>query len=201
VSLSGEVSGAPILLPVRPGVNVFSLPINLTSSLANLIPASGDFPVISGVNAAQGDLITLEEPYSGLQKGPFYLSSRSGAAGWRKVGANATDETIEPLDFLSTLIIRRDGPAGYVRVEGNLNAGPGFPIPADPDVGETPLIGELPIPREFPPGLTLAVETSTDLQNWSNRAFVQRQIGDSIVSFVLPTGQGRAFYRLRGLFE
>jgi hypothetical protein len=198
VSLSGEISGAPILLPVRPGVNVFSLPINLTSSLANLIPASGDFPVIPGVNAAQGDLITLEEPYSGLQRGPFYLSSRPGATGWRKVGDNATDDTIEPLDFLSTLIIRRDGPAGYVRVEGNLEAGPGFSIPADPDVNETSLPVEFPHSFTFPPNVEryyrIFAETSSDLQNWSDAGDVS--LNGGVFKFTLPGGQGRGFWRI-----
>jgi hypothetical protein len=195
MSLSGLVSGAPILLPVRPGVNVFSLPVNLSTSLANLIPATGDFPVIAGSNATQGDLITLEEPSSGLQKGPFYLSSRPDATGWREVGANASNEATQALDFLSTLVIRRNGPAGFVRVEGSLDPGPGFPLPADPEAGEVQLEGEFKMPPFSPPGISYLVEISTDLQNWSYLADAEEDNG--VLKFPLPGGQGRAFYRLR----
>ena len=194
MTLSGEISGAPILLPVRTGVNVFSLPINLSSSLSNLIPATGDFPAIAGVNATQADLVTLEEPYSGLQRGPFYLSSRPGSTGWREVGDNSGNDISAPLDYLSTLIIRRSGPAGYVRVEGSLDPGPGFSPPADPDAGETALTGELPY-RPLPGSPSYKIEVSTDLQNWSD--YADPVLENNVAKFQLPGGQGRAFYRLR----
>lgn len=199
ISLSGEISAAPILLPVRTGENVFSLPINLSSSLANIIPESGAFSPIKGRNANRADLITLEEPYSGLQKGPFYLSSRPNALGWRKVGANTHDETLEPIDFLSTLLIHRRGPAGFVRVEGSLEPGPQLFIPENAAPGETPLFGEIAFPNPIPPKVIAIAEVSTDLQNWSFSA--NAEVVNGVFRFPLPSGQGRAFYRIKATIE
>lgn len=199
ISLSGEISAAPILLPVRTGDNVFSLPINLSSSLANIIPESGAFSPIKGRNTNRADLITLEEPYSGLQKGPFYLSSRPNALGWRKVGANTHNETLEPIDFLSTLIINRRGPAGFVRVEGSLEPGPQLLIPENADPGETPLFGEISFSHPLPPDVLAVAEVSMDLQNWSFSA--NAELVNGVFRFPLPSGQGRAFYRIKATLE
>ena len=193
VALSGEIGSESVLLPVRPGANVFSLPINLSTSLANLIRTDGDFPVRPGVNANRADLLTLEEP-GGASRGPFYYLSRQGSEGWREVGVNGSDQAIQPLDYLSTLVLRRDDLPGHVLAEGSLAPGPGFELSPDPEPGEVPLDGELPLPAALPPDITLTVETSTDLQSWSTAAVVVPEGNKAI--FPLPPGQTRAFYRL-----
>ena len=119
IALSGDVGSEAVLLPVRPGANVFSLPVNLSGSLDAIVRADGAFSVISGPNAKRADILTFEEPTTGLQRGPFYHLSRPGASGWREVGVNGSTASIQPLDFLSTLVLRRDGNAGYVLVDGS----------------------------------------------------------------------------------
>lgn len=193
IALSGEIGSESVLLPVRPGANVFSLPINLSTSLANLIRTDGDHPVRPGVNANRADLLTLEGP-GGNSRGPFYYLSRPGSEGWREVGINDSDEAIQPLDYLSTLVLRRNGPSTYLLAEGSLAAGPGFELSPDPEPGEVPLSGELPLPPALPPDISLAVETSTDLQSWSTAAVLIPEGNKAI--FPLPPGQTRAFYRL-----
>jgi hypothetical protein len=198
IALSGGVGSEAVLLPVRPGANVFSLPVNLSGSLDATIRANGAFSVISGPNAKRADILTFEEPTTGLQRGPFYHLSRPDASGWREVGVNGSTASIQPLDFLSTLVLRRDGhDAGYVLAEGSLElpAVPRPPLPPDPQPGELPLAGELPIPPRLPPNIALSVETSTDLQNWTT--YVTPTITNDKAVFNLPSGQGRAFYRLR----
>jgi len=197
IALSGEVGSEAVLLPVRPAANVFSLPVNLSGSLDAIVRADGAYSIISGPNAKRADILTFEEPTTGLQRGPFYHLSRPNASGWREVGVNGSAAPIQPLDFLSTLVLRRDGNAGYVLVEGSLAppAVPRPPLPPDPEPGELPLTGELPLPGMLPPGIELSVETSTDLQAWMTYATPQIANGKAV--FNLPAGQGRAFYRLR----
>jgi hypothetical protein len=197
IALSGEIGSDAILLPVRPAANVFSLPVNLSASLENLVPASGAFPVESGPNASSADLLTFEEPTTGIQRGPFYHLSRPDASGWREVGVDGSTASIQPLDFLSTLILRREGNASRVLVDGSLEVPvvPRPPLPPDPEAGEIPLKGELPFPSLHGDS-SMRVEISTDLQNWSTHAAVERAPNGKII-FDLPAGQGRAFYRLR----
>ncbi|MGB6221087.1 MAG: hypothetical protein WBG04_08640 [Haloferula sp.] len=193
LALSGEIAAEPILLPARTGANVFSLPINLSSSLTGLIPTTGSFAPVSGPNTTRADLVTLEEP-NGTRRGPFYSSSRASAEGWREIGVNGSNDASQPFDFLSTLILERQGQASYVLAEGSLVAGTPFILPPDPEPDEIPLMGE--IPRfPIPPGVTLAVEVSTDLQTWAFHSDVT--IDGSNYRFPLPAGQTRAFYRLR----
>ncbi len=199
IVLSGTIGADPLLLPVRTGANVFSLPVNLSASLENLVSATGDFPVLSGVNSSQADLLTFEEPFTGNQRGPFYHSSRPNAEGWREIGETAGG-TGDAMDLLSTLILRRTGAPGYVRVEGSLVPNPSaLPLPPDPEPGETPLMGEMAIP----PGSSdrfLQVQTSTDLQTWSPVPGVTLIPGSNTrVEFPLPGGQTRSFYRLIAL--
>lgn len=199
IALSGEIGSDAILLPVRPAGNVFSLPVNLSASLDNIVQATGDFPVISGPNAKSADILTFEEPTTGIQRGPFYHLSRPDASGWREVGVDGSTAPIQPLDFLSTLVLRREGNAGRVLVEGDLNppAVPRPPLPIDPEPGELPITGEIPYtgPRPLPPDVVVTVETSTDLQSWNPYALTS--IVNGKAPFVLPPGQGRAFFRLK----
>lgn len=199
IALSGEVGANPLLLPVGTGANVFSLPINLSASLGNLISSTGDFPVIRGSNSAQADLLTFEEPSTGNRLGPFYHSSRAGAEGWREVGFNESGAPIQRLDLLSTLILRRTGAEGYVRAEGSLVPGPVVPpIPPNAEPGELPLSGQIMIPPRFLQGdLAMTIQTSADLQTWTNAGVVFSQSGN-LVTFPLPGGQTRAFYRVKG---
>jgi len=117
IALSGDVGADAVLLPVRSGANVFSLPVNLSASLDGMVRVSGDFSVISGANAKRSDILTFEEPTTGLQRGPFYHLSRPNASGWREVGVNGSSAPIAPLDFLSTLVLHREGSPGLVFVE------------------------------------------------------------------------------------
>jgi hypothetical protein len=200
IALAGEIGSDAVLLPVRTGANVFSLPVNLSASLGEIVRAEGMFPVIPGPNAASADILTLEEPTTGVQRGPFYQLSRDGESGWREVGVDASTASLRPIDFLSTLVIRREGSAGYVFAKGGLEppASPAPPMSPDPEPGEVPLFAEIPLRQAFPPGVTMAVETSTDLQTWNTHATPELQPGK--VTFQLPSGQGRAFYRLRVSF-
>lgn len=194
LALSGEVGSESVLLPVRPGANVFSLPLNLSASLEGLISSDGSFAVRKGPNARQSDLLTFEEPFSGGQRGPFYYLSRPGADGWREVGVNDSSAPLAPLDLLSTLILHREGPAGYVLAKGNLEPGSQPPLPPAPDPGEPPLTGEIPFPLAVPPGVVVTIETSLDLQTWTPHATPTFANGKA--TFPLPAGQTRAFYRL-----
>lgn len=199
IALSGAVGSEAVLLPVRPAANVFSLPVNLSGSLDAIVRADGAFSIISGPNAKRADILTFEEPTTGLQRGPFYHLSRPDASGWREVGVNGSTASIQPLDFLSTLVLRRDGNAGYVLVEGSLAppAVPRLPLPPDPEPGELPLAGELDWPRYLRPDLTFAIETSLDLQTWEEAQLEGIDKANGKVTFNLPAGQGRAFYRLK----
>ncbi|MES2658082.1 MAG: hypothetical protein V4689_05660 [Verrucomicrobiota bacterium] len=197
IALSGEIGSDAILLPVRPAGNVFSLPVNLSASLDKIVRATGDFPIMSGPNAKSADILTFEEPTTGIQRGPFYHLSRPGASSWREVGVNGSSAPIQPLDFLSTLVLRREGNAGHVFVEGSLDPPPVPipPLPPNPEPGELPLTAEMPYPRSLPQSVSLTVETSTDLQTWTT--YATPQFANGKVIFDLPAGQGRAFYRLK----
>ena len=196
IALSGAVASEPVLLPVRPGANILSLPVNLSASL-NLLAVTGSHSVVPGVNARHADLLNFEEPTSGLRRGPFYRSSRPGAEGWRAAGVNGGDAESIPLDLLSTLILYRQGSGGYILAEGNAAGGAGFPpLPPDPEPNEQPLSISLSLPfPSMPPGVTLTVETSQDLQNWSTYQVPAVSGNKAICN--LPAGQSRAFYRLK----
>lgn len=195
IALSGEIGADPLLLPVRTGANVFSLPVNLSGSLANLITTTGDFPVSSGPHSNSADLLTFEESVTGNQRGPFYHSSRPNSSGWREVGESSSGNVT--LDFLSTLILRRIGPPGYVRAEGSQVPAlvPPPVLPPNPEPGELPLFGYLPFPRNPRPEMTYEVQISTDLQNWTFHD--NPTIENNQLKFQIPAGQGRSFYRLR----
>jgi hypothetical protein len=205
IALSGSPATHSTLLPVRPGANVFSLPINLLGSLAAIIRTDGGFPVTSGLNAERADILTFEEPTTGLQRGPFYHLSKPGSSGWREIGVNDSAASIQPLDFLSTLVLHRDGDAGLVLAEGSLEP-PSVPRPVllpDPEPGELPLTGVLVIPRQIVGlgSLSFSFEVSEDLQNWATFSAQNIEVfpepdGDRRISFELPPGQRRAFYRL-----
>lgn len=197
IALSGEIGSDSVLLPVRTGANVFSLPVNLSASLYQIVRAEGMFPVLSGSNATSADILTLEEPTTGVQRGPFYQMAHDGESRWREVGVDDSTAPLQPLDFLSTLVVRREGPGGYVFAKGSL-APPAVPIPPlspDPEADEVPLFADIPLTQAIPPQLTVTVETSTDLQTWS--AHTTPQLLPGKVTFQLPSGQGRAFYRLK----
>lgn len=198
IVLSGTIGSESVLLPVRPGAGVFSLPVNLSGSLDAMVRTAGDYTVDSGPNANSADILTFEEPTTGLQRGPFYHLSRAGLSGWREVGVDGSQAAIQPLDFLSTLIFRRQGGPGRVLVEGSLTppAVPRPPIPPDPDLGEIPLTEEFPHTlRPLSPNYSVAVETSTDLQTWTSNP-VTKLNPNNRYEFELPAGQGRVFYRL-----
>lgn len=158
---------------------------------------TGDFAVNSGPNANSADILTFEEPVTGQQRGPFYHLDRAGLSGWREIGVDGSEAAIQPLDFLSTLVFRRNGGAGRVLAEGSLEppAVPRPPLPPDPEPGELPLTAEFPLNQPPPPDLTLTIETSTDLQSWTSYASPTLTPDNRLV-FPLPSGQGRAFYRL-----
>ncbi len=191
IGLSGSVATNPVLLPVKTGANVFSLPVNFSASL-DLISTTGNHKVVSGTNAKESDLLVFEEPTSGVRRGPFYHSSRTGAEGWREAGVNGTASS--GLDLLSTLVLQRQGEAGYLFVDGNTSSGGGFPVlPADPEPGEFSMA--FSIPARFPNGVQCMVETSQDLVNWVPLA--QVSVANNKVEFGYPPGQSRAFYRLK----
>ncbi|GAA5119908.1 hypothetical protein JIN84_21120 [Luteolibacter yonseiensis] len=202
IALAGEMSPDAILLPVRSGANVFSLPLNLSASLDRLFPSNGPYPVIGGPNAKSSDLLIFEEPTTGIHRGPFYRLSQPDFSGWREVGVDDSTASIQPLDFLSTLILRREGDSGHVLVEGSV-APPAVPIPvlpAEPEPDEIPLTAELPtvglnIPPGLPGDINMAIETSTDLSSWTT--FGSAPPVDGVVKFTLPAGQTRFFYRLK----
>lgn len=195
IALTGEIGYEPVLLPVKTGANVFSLPVNLSASLNALITSEGPYSILKGRNANRADLLTFEEPATRVQKGPFYYRSRPNDSGWREVGVNGSDQPLQPLDMLSTLTLRRQGVPGYVLAEGSLDPSPNGPPPIHPD----PIEGELPITMEFPfhvnphPSLVFTLEKSVDLQTWGPTSFTIE--GQRIV-FPLPTGESRAFYRV-----
>ena len=193
--LSGDVASDSVLLPVRAGANVFSLPVNLSASLDQWITSTGDHAVITGPNAKRADLLTFEEPSTGNQQGPYYR--KNGANGdWREVGVNGGGGAVARLDFLSTLVLRREGDPGYVLANGSLDPGSTPPPPPVPEPGEPVLTAELPVPlRQVDPGLIMTVEISTDLQTWAPVAQVVYD-GSGKLAFDLPAGQRRAFYRL-----
>ena len=197
IALKGEISEAPVLLPVRDGGNVFSLPVNLSASLANLVSSEGLFAVASGKNAAQADLLSFEDPVGVADRGPFYYRNRNNDSGWRSVGKNDSQEPLLPLDPLSTLVMRHRGEEYHVRLNANLEAPPGGPYvpPADPEAGELPLQVELKVPI-VRPELVCTIETSIDLASWASVAVVLPE-ADGRIPFTLPPGQSRAFYRIR----
>ena len=200
IVLSGEIGGDAILLPVRSGANVFSLPVNLSASLDNLLPSEGDFAVISGPNAKRSDILTFEEPTTGLHRGPFYHLSGPNGSGWREIGVNNSDAPVAPLDLLSTLVLRREGNASHILVEGSLDPPtvPRPPLPPSPEPGEIQLKGHFSVP---PPILNsdvvISIESSIDLETWvqltPDKIFRDE---NGICTFDLPSGQGRAFYRI-----
>lgn len=197
IALSGEIGSDSVLLPVRTGANVFSLPVNLSASLYQIVRAEGMFPVLSGSNATSADILTLEEPTTGVQRGPFYQMAHDGESRWCEVGVDDSTAPLQPLDFLSTLVVRREGPGGYVFAKGSLEppAIPIPPLPPDPEADETPLFAEIPLRQPIPADLTATVETSTDLQTWTT--YTTPELLPGKVTFQLPSGQGRAFYRLK----
>lgn len=197
IKISGEIGANAILLPARTGACVFSLPVNLTGSLDAMVRATGDHAVVSGPNARRADLLTFEESSTGMQRGPFYHLSRGKFSGWREVGVNDSTAAIQPMDFLSTLILRRESGNGRVLVEGSIEppATPRPPLPPDPEPGEVPLKGEFAMPPTPPVDVSFLIETSTDLQTWTTYASPLKENGKLV--FDLPSGQGRAFYRLR----
>ena len=198
IVLSGDVGSESVLLPVRPGANVFSLPINLSVSLDNLFSSEGSYSLLAGPNANQADLLTFEEPSTGGQRGPFYFLSRPGSQGWREVGVNGSNDAIEPLDLLSTLVLQRRDATGYVFAEGSLTPGPGTQVPPTPEPGEPVLIGEIRLPPNvsFPSGLIYQVQVSTDLQNWVPLPDIVVTENGKLRTFPLPPGYSRSFYRL-----
>ncbi len=197
IALSGNIGSEAVLLPVRPGAGVFSLPVNLTGSLDAIVKTTGDFAVDSGPNANSADILTFEEPVTGQQRGPFYHLNRAGLSGWRGIGVDGGNAATQPLDFLATLVFRRNGGPGRVLAEGSLEppAVPRPPLPPNPEPGELPLTAEFPLNQPPPPGVTLTIETSTDLQTWTSYASPVLTADNRLV-FPLPSGQGRAFYRL-----
>jgi hypothetical protein len=199
--LTGDVGSDSVLLPVRPGSNVFSLPINLSLSLDNLFSPAGAHFLQPGRNAKQADLLTFDEPSSGTKRGPFYFLSRLGFQGWREVGVNGSNDAIEPMDLLSTLVLQRRGTAGYVFAEGSLTPGPGIQVPSTPDPGEPILTGELR-PPNIPPGsdAVYQVQVSTDLQNWVPQ-MVELTPNGNMLTFPLQAGYPRGFYRLKVSLE
>lgn len=195
MTLSGEIGSETVLFPVRPGANVFSLPINLNSSLEAWFTISGDFAVDSAPNASRADLLTFHEPATGERRGPFYLSSGEGLEGWLEVGIDDSDRAEQRLDPLSALVLRHSAKAGYIQARANLSPeGPAPPLP-DAEPGAPQLTGEFPLREDLPSDVTATVEISTDLRNWSPQAPGNRE-GDKI-TFPLPTGESHAFYRLR----
>ncbi len=196
IAFSGGLASKPVLLPVRHGANVFSLPVNLSASLQTLVNSEGDFSVQKGKNAKTADILMFEEPSTGERRGPFYFQSNGDTQRWREIGVNGNDGPITPLDMLSTLILHRSGPDGYVRVEGDIDlpASPSPPIPSSPDPGEIPLTAEIKVPRNFPPGVFPVLHTTTDLVHWSILPYPERT--DGRVIFQLPPGESRAFYRI-----
>lgn len=198
ISLSGEIGYEPVLLPVRQGANVFSLPVNLSASLDNLIASTGPFAIEKGRNASRADLLTFEEPASGITKGPFYYRTSSFDSGWREVGIDDSEAPLQPLDLLSTLTLRRrEASTGYVLARGSLDPAPGGVPPVDPapEPGEPPLTVTFPMPPTHPPeGVIWQLETSIDLQTWTPLVHLDRS-PEGIV-FNLPAGASRAFYRI-----
>ncbi|HVJ46693.1 MAG TPA: hypothetical protein VM511_09935 [Luteolibacter sp.] len=193
IGLSGSVATNPVLLPVKTGTNVFSLPVNFAASL-NLISTAGTHRAISGPNAKEADLFIFEEPTSGVRRGPFYHSSRTGSEGWREAGVNGAAST--GLDLLSTLVLQRQGDGGYLFVDGNTSSGEGFPVlPADPEPGELAMKFSIPIPPMLPGSTQIMVETSQNLVNWG--PLTQGSMFNNRVEFDYPPGQSRAFYRLK----
>lgn len=196
LSFSGFVSDAPVLLPVRPGDNVFSLPINLTASLSSRITTEGPFSILKGRNSSAADVLAFEEPATSLSRGPFYYQERNAAGGWRKIGINNSTEPTEPLDMMCALILRRSGPAGYIRAEGSLipPAVSPPPLPPDTELGETPLTAEYPFTLPPNPDITIQFQTSSDLVIWSPYPYAGNP-GEKL-AFTLPSGSSRAFYRV-----
>lgn len=196
IALSGETSHFPVLLPVRPGANVFSLPLNLSSSIPNLVETSGTFAVKGGEHAAQADILNFHEPTTGARLGPFFYRNTFNDSGWCEVGVYQSHELMEAPDWLSTLVLRRNGEAGYVRVKGSIIVPPqGIPpISPDPWVGELPLEVEVPSTGPYPSDVVIKLEKSANLRDWTEIAYEQRP--DRRVIFNLPPGESRAFYRL-----
>lgn len=202
ISLTGEIGADAILLPVRTAANVFSLPLNLSASLDQLVRAEGPFSVIGGPNAKRSDLLVFEEPSSGIQRGPFYHCARPDVSDWREVGVDGSSASTRPLDFLSALILRREGEPGHVLIEGSMDppTSPRPILPADPEPGEIPIMGELStarlnLPPNPPPDIVITTEVSTDLNSWTT--YERGQSLNGVVTFLLPPGQNRLFYRLK----
>ena len=195
IALRGEIGFQPVLLPVRRGANVFSLPVNLSASVSNLITSEGPFSVIKAPNASRADLLVFEEPFSGAQKGPFYFRSTPVDSGWREVGVNDSEQPVQALDMLSTLTVRRRGEAGFVLAQGSLEPSPSgqLPVTPDPEPGELPLIMEFPLRQDIPSEIVFILEKSTDLQNWEPIPDLGRNATG--IAFQVPPGESRFFYR------
>ena len=180
-----------------PGMQVFSLPVNLTGSPEAIVRTTGDHALKSGPNADSADVLVFEEPSTGQQRGPFYHLQRANVSGWREVGVDDSYAAQQPMDFLSTLILHRRGAPGWVLVEPSLDppAVPRPPLPPDPDPDELPLTGEFQFSVNALPGVILTIETSTDLVTWTEYATPEIS-SDGRCTFPLPAGQGRAIYRL-----
>jgi hypothetical protein len=72
------------------------------------------------------------------------------------------------------------------------------PVPAAAESGELPLEAELPLPGRLMPGLTYQVQISNDLQTWNPATQITvTSTANNRVRFRLPSGQSRAFYRLK----
>ncbi len=196
VFLQGMISSAPVLLPVRTGANVFSLPIHLDGSLANRFRHGEPFFVREGRTPLSADLLTFEEPFTSTQRGPFYFQSHPRNPGWRLVGDNDPATVAQPPDLLSALIVRRFGPPGYIRIEGSEDppAQQPQPPPSDAEPDEAPLEGEMPFIITSHPDLKTQLQTSLDLAQWSELPFEPGE--DGRITFQLPPGSSRAFYRI-----
>lgn len=198
IAVSGVIGSDSILLPVNTGANVFSLPINLSASLENLVRTDGEHAVLRGSNATNSDILTFRESTEGRVVGPFYHISDGESSRWLEVGIDDSMAPLAPLELLSTLIIRRTGPPGRLFIKGSIDppASPVIVLPPDPEPGETQLVGELKLPNASPSvNYTYEVESSTDLQMWAPVSTLS--ISGGVVRFNLPSGQHRAFYRLK----
>ncbi len=199
--IRGQVSEIPILLPIKTGLNLFSIPAWNATTISNLVTTSGPFPAQSGPNAATSDLFMIHESSTVTPRGPFYYSSASNDPKWLKVGDSNSTEPTTPVDPLSTLRIHRKGAPGFLKLNAHeyYGASPFFTLDADPQPGETESYYTLtyrPDPFFFSPWNSYSLQSNSGTQFWLELSDDIHVPGDTMIYSVrYPTGQNRIFYR------
>jgi hypothetical protein len=124
-------------LRVYPGLNLLGKPFT-SASLANsgLYDSGSDFSMQGGLNAAEADILGVYE--GGIRLGAFWYDS-SSTGGWRAL-ADGQGAGSLPLPLTGGLVLQRQGPAGWLRMNG-------VSIAAQRAARLAPLAAAKPVPK------------------------------------------------------